>query len=336
MQHRKSGFTLIELLVVLAVVTIVSSITFGAFRSISDGNKRTTCQSNMAQIYKSVRLYSQDFDGEFPYLNPVKIQDPPVASPTATDYVAEAQPNTPEGGMGLWALYTSRPQTTNLICANNDVVLPLADDNTQIGLSGYVRNPNIFHCPADRFEKVVQYQNTSTATACTATPNPVITAQFSFVDATGLKRINPAYLSYQTEDDVVAVGPKTTYSSFRQPEPIVAGKRVRVRQISAFQQDNGSGTPTSIIERPIQPATVITWCRFHRSLDDQTVSTGATVVGKRNFDNVLFSDGTVQSIPAEQEVSNSPGNPAPMPCTGWQRVPRNKAENMQDATTCTP
>ncbi len=348
MRHRNSGFTLIELLVVLGLITIISSISFGAFRSVSDGNKRTTCQSNMSQIFKSVRLYSQDFDGKYPYLNPLKVNAPDPATPT--DYVAEASPATPAGGIGLWALYTFRIEGDDLICSKNDVNLPLANIDLQnsipasnggleVGLSGYVRSPKIFHCPADRFEKFVQYRETPGAAACVITPIKVANAQFTFEDATGQKRLNPGYLSYQFDsqnDRGVApfpsgLEPALTYSSFRAAD--TAGNRVR--QLSSFTTPGINGNPTAIVDRPINATTVLTWCRFHRNLDDKTDSLGQTVAGKRNFDNVLFSDGRVQSLPAVQDV-NEPNGVSPEKCTGWQRVPRENAESMRDSSTCTP
>ncbi len=337
MQNRKSGFTLIELLVVLALIAIISSITFGAFRSISDGNKRTSCQSNLSQIYKSARLYAQDFDGKYPYLNPLK--NPPVANPTATDYVAEDQPATPKGGIGLWGLYTFRIAGGDTICPNNDVNLPFADDGAQaglsgaqVGLSGYVRSSKIFHCPADRFEKVVQYRVNPGDAACAVTPQAVNNAQFTFVyidNGKTLRRLNPSYLSYQTNDDTIitpSAEPHMTYSSFRQSD-----LPKRVRQLTAFETNaNINTTP----ERPTDQATVITWCRFHRSLKIDTDSNGVTVPNGRNFDNVLFSDGSVQSLPVKQTVTDTNGNTHD--CTGWQRVRREKADSMKSAVDCTP
>lgn len=343
MRNRKAGFTLIELMVVLAIITIISSITLGAFRSVTDGNKRTSCQSNLGQIYKSVRLYSQDFDGKYPYLNPVENpNDVPTATIAATGYVADvdttmgAIANTPAGGIGLWSLYTFRLASNAIneeICPNNDVNLPVADEGIQTGLTGYVRSAKIFHCPADRFKKVVQYRPLAggASASCAATTAPVNNNQLTFKDGADT-RFNPAYLSYQTNDDSLpspaapTVNPRMTYSSFRREETVM-GVQTRIRQLTAFDMTAGV---TSVVERPTDQATVITWCRFHRSLDDD----GKSIPGKRNFDNVLFSDGSVQSLPMEQDVTGTSG--ASNKCTGWQRVRRERADKMTNASTCTP
>lgn len=304
---RKSGFTLIEILVVLVLATILSSITFGAFRSISQGNKRTTCQSNLAQIYKSARLYAQDYNGKFPYLN------------------AEGAPNqaaTPQGGIGLWSLYTF-PKKGADNCSTDystGLDLPLAgQDGTQ--LAGYVRSAKIFHCPSDRFDKSIQVRTSSTTCAPVTGP----TASLS-IQQNDITYLNPSYLSYQTIDDLGPT-PRDTYSSFR-PALSVTPFTAEKRQLIYFTTNSGV---TSTPERPADDKTVVTWCRFHRSLDNM----GATVVGSRNFDNVLFYDGTVQSLPAQQNVQNTTAGTTGQ-CAGWKRVPREKADSMADVTNCTP
>ncbi len=310
---RKSGFTLIEIMVVLVLATILSSITFGAFRSISQGNKRTTCQSNLSQIYKSARLYAQDYNGEFPYLNP-------EVEGTAN------QPATPFGGLGLWSLYAFPTAPTNLCTPTNfndyntDLNLPLAsDDGTQ--LAGYVRSAKIFHCPADRFDREVQLRTSPTTCATATAPTASISIQQD-----GATYLNPAFLSYQTIDDIIDPAPRDTYSSFRVSGPTASASR---RQLTYFTTDSGSGV-TRTPERPLNDKTVVTWCRFHRTLDN----TGATVVGSRNYDNVLFSDGTVQSLSAQQTVQDAAGTSGQ--CAGWKRVPREKADSMASVTDCTP
>ena len=90
MQHhnsraRKGGFTLVEIIVVLIIATIISSIVFSAFKSIREGNKKTSCQGNMAQIYQALRLYGQDYNGEFPSYNPSGLVQGKVANERAAN-----------------------------------------------------------------------------------------------------------------------------------------------------------------------------------------------------------------------------------------------------------
>ncbi len=327
-KQHKSGFTLVELLVVLAVIAIISSISFGAFRSISDGNKRTSCQSNLSQIYKSVRLYSQDYDGRLPYIN--ENGDPNMGGYSNIN-------ETLKGGIGLWSLYTfgkpgfQRPDslsaTASTNCSLSSVDLPAQlEDSSQVangfvGLSGYVRSAKIFHCPADNFSRDVQYRD------LTDTTSPTFDCKTATVDSPTLlikdgnyNYLNPSYLSYQVTDDSPAAEP--TYSSFRRPEATI-----KYRQITPYKIDTSSNA-TRIVDRSIKDMTVLTWCRFHRPLDKD----GLTRTTSRNFDNVLFSDGSVQSLPVVQNVQNASGSNTGT-CSGWQRVPREKAEDMLVTST---
>lgn len=304
LKHRRGGFTLVEILVVLAVIAIISAISFGAFRSIREGNQRTSCQTNLSQIYKSFRLYSQDYDGRFPYLN----------SDGASNAV-----QTPQGGIGLWSLY-AYPAPTALCTStyddyDTDLNLPLvSDDGNQ--LAGYVRSSKIFHCPADRFDKAIQLRTSTTA--CTTLTAP--TASFS-LKQNNVSYINSAFLSYQTKDDTGPVS-RDTYSSFR-----AAGSATR--QLTPYVVLGGVN---QVLQRPTRDITVVTWCRFHRALSN----VGVTTSGKRNFDNVLFSDGTVQILPADQAVTDKSPGTGTGTCSGWQRVPRDRAETMSTSATCTP
>ncbi len=345
-KHPKNGFTLIELLVVLALIAIISSISFGAFRSVSDGNKRTSCQSNLAQIYKSVRLYGQDYDGRFPYLN--ENGDPNMTNTPSTYSDIQA---TPKGGIGLWSLYTypkkgsQAPDSMtpnrgagNTNCSTNSVDLPAqlgdATADNFVGLAGYVRSAKIFHCPADNFARDVQFRD------MTDTSSPTYECKTTSVNSPSLlfkdgdvTYLNPSYLSYQVNDDLppadLDLNPDPTYSSFRTPETSGANG-IKFRQIRPYKVVNNA---TERVDRATKDMTVLTWCRFHRSLDKTGENTRA---GGRNFDNVLFSDGSVQSLPVTQDVVQEDSG-AKGQCFGWQRVPREKADKkMLDADKCIP
>jgi type II secretory pathway pseudopilin PulG len=111
---------LIEVMVVLAIAAVVTSITVSGFRSLTDGNRRTTCQTNMSQIYASLRLYAADNANQVPYYNP--------------------RGTTGEKSIGLWALYAF-PRTSD-----NDNIAPKTE-NKPVDL--YLRSAKVLHCPAD-------------------------------------------------------------------------------------------------------------------------------------------------------------------------------------------
>src|SRR5678815_1738951 len=63
---RSSGFTLIELLVVIAIIAILAAILFPVFAQARESARLTSCLSNMKQIGMGLRMYSQDYDENFP------------------------------------------------------------------------------------------------------------------------------------------------------------------------------------------------------------------------------------------------------------------------------
>jgi prepilin-type N-terminal cleavage/methylation domain-containing protein len=315
---RKSGFTLIEIMVVLAIAAIISSITLGAFRSISEGNRRTSCQTNLSQIYQSCRLYAQDYDGTFPYLNGVAGLNEPAA---------------PKGGMGLWSLYTF-PKFNPNNCSAISVDLPQPAEFSNVippvgpSLAGYVRSPKIFHCPADSYDNDIEFRAVATPNSCTLKKD-LKSDGLTFVDGSQTY-LNPTYLSYQAVDvDIQSPATPLTYSSFRSPDVgSSSNKDIPIRQLIPYVE---SSSTVSTPERPTRQMTVVTWCRFHRKLDSKDKT---TVSGRRNYDNVLFSDGSVQFLPMKQDVSEDSGPSAV--CEGAYRVPRDNADSMYSAKNCIP
>lgn len=123
--HRQ-GFTLIEIMVVLAIAAIVSSITLGGYKAMTQGNKRVSCQTNLVQIYQAARLYASDEGGKFPsYSNPC------TSTPASQDQV----------GIGLWKLYTfpTKPEA--------DTTTGLYGVNNSAPIERYIRSAKVFHCP---------------------------------------------------------------------------------------------------------------------------------------------------------------------------------------------
>lgn len=118
---RRKAFTLIEMMVVLGIAALVTAITVGGFNEMRNGNKRVSCQANLAQIYQSCRMYASDEGGKFPYYAP----DCGTAGPVAD-------------GIGLWSLYTFPNSAFNA---------PAAPDTKPI--ERYIRSAKVLHCPSD-------------------------------------------------------------------------------------------------------------------------------------------------------------------------------------------
>jgi prepilin-type N-terminal cleavage/methylation domain-containing protein len=113
--HSAAAFTLIELLVVIAIISILAALLFPVFASARGKARQTVCISNMRQAGLAFAMYSQDYDGLYPY------------------GVDPADRDTPQ----IWNAF---PQFKALIPS-----LPWLTDILQ----PYVKSKELFHCPSD-------------------------------------------------------------------------------------------------------------------------------------------------------------------------------------------
>jgi len=143
----------------------------------------------------------------------------------------------------------------------------------QAPVERYLRSARPLHCPNDYSRRGDGYINTH-------------------LYSEDGSELNPGYLSYQGCD-----GEEATYAS----TPIINtpsatnstvddnGTEVWKRQLLPFKKGIGQ------VARPPADDTVVMWCKWHRD--------------RRDFDNVLFYDGTVQLLPRSTSLN-------------WYRVPK--------------
>lgn len=307
--QRNGGFTLVEIIVVLSIAALLSSIVFAAFKSIGEGNKKTSCQNNLVQIYQALRLYGQDFNGEFPSYNPheLGITDPTVAGGPVAGRA--------DNGLGLWALY-AYPASAQLDCDGRTTQLPAleAPDNQTPPLASYIKSPRSFHCPYDDFDNKVISGAGCRVPSATTTLN---SSQLEFKDENKISYFNPFYNSYQTADAFqTGALNQAPYSSFRD-----AGSSRQLVYYTSQAMPSGINP-----QRRTPDTTVVTWCRFHRKTDKD----GLTVERASNSDNVLFLDGTVRYLPTKQPIGTEN-------CQNWQRIPEETVAGYNtgsNANTC--
>ena len=279
---RRRGFTLIELMVVLAIVAVVSAVTLGAFNSLSDTNQRTGCQANMAQVYQGLRQYMADNDGQPPYYDPTK----PAK----------------ERGIGLWALWTF-PDSTN-----PDKVAKVGEKPN----ATYLRSVKVLHCPAD--SEAVNWEPLTPAESVLV-PGVLHSDLYANADKS---EYNMGYLSYQGYDvlDAPAYVYPAKEPTLTDAEKIEKSLYLPLRTVDPTDayfkrqllQKTVRDVTAAAIARPPQENAVVMWCQYHRLT--------------RDYDNVLFFDGSVQLLPRVQDDLDTSCNPKTTPLEQWKRVPR--------------
>ncbi|BCM88677.1 hypothetical protein IAD21_00518 [Abditibacteriota bacterium] len=63
----RRAFSLVELLVVIAIITILAAILLPVFWTVRGKARQTACTSNLRQIGTAIQMYTQDYDGYYPY-----------------------------------------------------------------------------------------------------------------------------------------------------------------------------------------------------------------------------------------------------------------------------
>jgi len=67
MRAQSRAFTLVEVLVVLAIIGVLSGITFSIVASVKESARLSACASNLHQVAHALALYENDSDGKAPH-----------------------------------------------------------------------------------------------------------------------------------------------------------------------------------------------------------------------------------------------------------------------------
>jgi prepilin-type N-terminal cleavage/methylation domain-containing protein/prepilin-type processing-associated H-X9-DG protein len=146
---RRRAFTLIELLVVIAIIAILAAILFPVFAQAREKARQISCVSNLKQIGLSVRMYSQDYDENFPmgtYGGPRNWEVNPDVNPyppnnQCLDQFAPGPLN--------WKGFNPGDGGPNYVgCAYGGEFYRTL---MKVQLGPYIKNDQVWYCPSDRF-----------------------------------------------------------------------------------------------------------------------------------------------------------------------------------------
>jgi prepilin-type N-terminal cleavage/methylation domain-containing protein len=142
---KKKGFTLVELLVVIAIIALLMGILMPALSKVRAIAYRIVCGSNLTGIGKSMLVYAQDNDEEFPYSGVSRTLMWSVQNSTTKE----------EGGIKDWK-GTSRTDaygSNNSICSSFYLLIKYADVQ-----------PKLFVCKGDNGTSPFEISKATTAT----------------------------------------------------------------------------------------------------------------------------------------------------------------------------
>ncbi len=138
MRKNRSGFTLIELLVVIAIIAILAAILFPVFARAREAARKSSCQSNLNQLVKAMKMYIDDYGQQLPN-SKIRNQNATASDPAFCTTLGQYPPQTitPAAATIATALYSYQKSKDVWFCPSDS--LDFAPANYTGEISYYYR-----------------------------------------------------------------------------------------------------------------------------------------------------------------------------------------------------
>lgn len=182
MMKRQKAFTLIELLVTVAIIAILAALLLPVLGRSKQKAWQAACQNNVRQLQLAWITYANDFSDHVPYNSSGDGAGQTLENP---GWVAGTMYLDCDAGQDL-------TQSTN-------VQLLVGPQYAQFGsIGGYVKNPAVYHCPADLSTVTINGQ---------ALPRVRSMSMNNYMGAQEL----PGFRYFMKLQDIIAPGPSDAW-----------------------------------------------------------------------------------------------------------------------------